>query len=98
MSLLFDLLHTALNIFVLALVGRLILDYVRIFASNWRPRGIILAIAEFIFAITDPVVNFVRRFIPPLRLGPVALDLSFIVIFFGAQLLSSVISSIASSI
>ncbi|MSY02750.1 MAG: YggT family protein, partial [Actinobacteria bacterium] len=79
MSLLFDLLHTALNIFVLALVGRLILDYVRIFASNWRPRGIILAIAEFIYAITDPVVNFVRRFIPPLRLGPVALDLSFIV-------------------
>lgn len=98
MSLLFDLLHTALNIFVLALVGRLILDYARIFASNWRPRGILLAIAEFIYAITDPPVNFVRRFVPPLRLGPVALDLSFIVIFFGAQLLSSVISSIAASL
>ncbi len=79
------------------MVGRLILDYVRMFAANWRPRGVVLAIAEFIYAITDPIVNFVRRFVPPLRLGPVALDLSFIVIFFGAQLLSSVISTIGSS-
>ena len=98
MSLLFDLLHNALKIFILALVGRLILDYARIFAASWRPRGILLAIAEFIYAITDPVVNFVRRFVPPLRLGPVALDLSFIVIFFGAQLLSSVLSTLARSL
>jgi len=98
LSLLFSLLHTALNIFILALVGRLILDYVRIFASSWRPKGIVLAIAEFIFAITDPVVNFVRKFVPPLRLGPVALDLSFIVIFFGAQLLSGLLSTVAASL
>jgi len=97
-SLLFGLLHTALNIFILALVGRLILDYVRIFASSWSPKGIVLAIAEFIYAITDPVVNFVRRFVPPLRLGPVALDLSFIVIFLGAQLLSGLLSGVAASL
>ena len=98
MKLLFDLLDTALNIFILALVARLILDYVRIFKPSWRPQGIVLAVAEFIFTITDPAVNFVRRFVPPLRLGPVALDLSFIVIFLGAQLLSSVLSSIAASL
>ena len=98
MSLLFSILDTALNIFILALVGRLILDYARIFAPNWRPKGILLAVAEFIFSITDPAVNFVRRFVPPLRLGPVSLYLSFIVIFLGAQLLSSVLSSIAASL
>ena len=76
---------------------RQVLDYVRIFASSWRPRGIVLAIAEFVYAVTDPIVNFVRRFVPPLRLGPVALDLSFIVIFFGAQILSSILSTIARS-
>lgn len=97
MSLIFNLLHTALNIFILALVGRLILDYARIFASSWRPKGIVLAVAEFIYAITDPPVKFVRRFVPPLRLGPVALDLSFIVIFFGAQLLSTLLNSVARS-
>ena len=98
MSLLFSILDTALNIFIFALVGRLILDYARIFAPNWRPKGVLLAIAEFIFSITDPAVNFVRRFVPPLRLGPVSLDLSFIVIFLGAQLLSSVLSSVAASL
>jgi YggT family protein len=75
----------------------LILDYARIFASSWRPKGIVLAVAEFIYAITDPPVKFVRRFVPPLRLGPVALDLSFIVIFFGAQLLSTLLNSVARS-
>ena len=98
MGLLFSLLDTALNIFILALVGRLILDYVRNFRPSWRPKGIVLALAEFIFAITDPIVNFVRRFVPPLRLGPVALDLSFIVIFFGAQLLSGLLSTVAASL
>ena len=98
MGLLFSLLDTALNIFILALVGRLILDYVRIFRPSWRPKGIVLALAEFIFAITDPIVYFVRRFVPPLRLGPVALDLSFIVIFFGAQLLSGLLSTVAASL
>ena len=98
MGLLFSLLDTALNIFILALVGRLILDYVRIFRPSWRPKGIVLALAEFIFAITDPIVNFVRRFVPPLRLGPVALDISFIVIFFGAQLLSGLLSTVAASL
>ena len=98
MGLLFSLLDTSLNIFILALVGRLILDYVRIFRPSWRPKGIVLALAEFIFAITDPIVNFVRRFVPPLRLGPVALDLSFIVIFFGAQLLSGLLSTVAASL
>jgi len=98
LGLLFSLLHTALNIFILSLVGRLILDYVRIFRPSWRPKGIVLALAEFIFAITDPIVNFVRRFVPPLRLGPVALDLSFIVIFFGAQLLSGLLSTVAASL
>jgi len=79
------------------MVGRLILDYVRMFAASWRPRGVVLAIAEFVYAVTDPIVNFVRRFVPPLRLGPVALDLSFIVIFFGAQILSGLLSTIARS-
>jgi YggT family protein len=48
-----------------------------------------LWLAEAVYAITDPVMKFARRFIPPLRLGPVAIDISFIVIFFIAQILIS---------
>jgi YggT family protein len=94
MSLIVVLLKIILQIFVLSLFGRLILDYIRIFAPQWRPRGIILAIAEAIYAITDPVMRFVRRFIPPLRLGPVAIDLSFIVIFIAVQMLSRFVNTL----
>lgn len=83
-----------LNLFTLALVGRLVLDYVRIFSPSWRPSGIILWLASTIYAVTDPAVNFVRKFVPPLRIGPVALDLSFIVIFFAVQMLGRIVLTI----
>lgn len=76
-----------LRIFLLALLGRLILDYVRMFSRSWRPSGVVLYLAEAIYAITDKPTAFVRRFIPPLRLGAVSLDLSFLVLFFAVQLL-----------
>ncbi len=78
-----------LNIFILSLFARVILDYVRIFSPSWRPKGIILAIAELVYAVTDPIMRFVRRFIPSLRIGPVAIDISFILIFFVTEILIS---------
>jgi YggT family protein len=83
-----------LQLFLFALLGRLILDYVRVFAPSWRPRGLILVIVEAIFTLTDKPMNFVRRFIPPLRLGSVSIDLSFIVLFFSVQLLMPVVASL----
>jgi YggT family protein len=83
-----------INLFTLSLVGRLILDYVRMFSPSWRPTGFMLWLATTIYAITDPAVNFVRRFVPPLRLGPVALDLSFIVIFVGVQIIGKIVLTI----
>ena len=81
------IIYWALNLFLLAVIGRLILDYIRIFSPNWRPRGVVLALAELIYSITDRPLRFVRQFVPPLRLGAVSLDLSFIVVFFVVQLL-----------
>lgn len=83
-----------LQIFLLALLGRLVLDYVRLFSRTWRPRGIMLFIAETIYAITDKPTAFVRRFIPPLRIGAVSLDLSFLVLFFAVQLLIPLVRQI----
>ena len=82
-----SVLATLLEIFLFALLGRLILDYVRMFARNWKPSGISLYLVEAIYAITDQPMRFVGRYIPPLRLGAVSLDMSFIVLFFGIQLL-----------
>ncbi|MEI6216342.1 MAG: YggT family protein [Actinomycetes bacterium] len=82
------ILSSLIQVFLIALFARLILDYARMFARNWRPRGFVLAIAEVVFAITDPPLKFVRRFVPPLRLGAVNLDLSFIVVYFAIQMLA----------
>ena len=37
--------------------------------------------------ITDPPIRALRRVIPPLRLGSVALDLSFLIVMIGAYVL-----------
>ena len=78
---------TALELFLLALFARLVIDYVRMFKLDWRPRGILLPLLEIVYTVTDKPLSFIRRFVPPLRLGPVALDLSFILLFFAVQLL-----------
>jgi YggT family protein len=82
------ILNSLLQLFLFALLGRLILDYVRMFSQSWKPRGVILFIAEFVYGVTDPVMKVARRFIPPLRLGSVAVDLSFIIVFFAVQILA----------
>ena len=82
-----SILSSLLQLFLFALLGRLILDYFRMFARNWEPSGISLYLVEAVYAITDQPMRFVGRFIPPLRLGAVSLDMSFIVLFFGVQLL-----------
>ncbi|MEY2637906.1 MAG: hypothetical protein RLZZ194_396 [Actinomycetota bacterium] len=76
-----------LQVFIFALFARLILDYVRMFKPSWTPHGLMLWFAESVYTFTDPPLNFFRKFIPPLRLGGVALDLSFIVLFFAVQIL-----------
>jgi YggT family protein len=80
------------QLYSLVLIARIILDYVRMFARQWTPRGVSLFLAEGIYMVTDPVVNFVRRFIKPIRIGQVGIDISFIVIFLMLQLLLRVVS------
>jgi YggT family protein len=88
------LLADVLQLFLFALLARLILDYVRMFARNWRPKGLVLILLELLYSITDKPMRFVGRYIPPLRLGTVSLDLSFIVLFFGVQLLIGFVSQL----
>ena len=86
-----NLLLTLLDLFKYALFIRLIIDYVRNFARNWRPNSFLIAVFEFIYTVTDPPMKFVGRFVPPLRLGGVSLDLSFIVLLIAIGLAKSVV-------
>ncbi|MHB1171058.1 MAG: YggT family protein [Lacisediminihabitans sp.] len=63
-----------------AMWARFILDLARTFARQWRPRGLALVLAEFVFALTDPPIKLLRRLIPPMRLGGVALDFAWSIV------------------
>ncbi|KQY63994.1 MULTISPECIES: YggT family protein [unclassified Nocardioides] len=74
--------------FFLALLWiRFVFDWVQVFARSWSPRGPLLVFLEVVYSITDPPIKALRRVIPPLRLGSVALDLSFLLVLVGTYLL-----------
>ena len=56
-------------LYLMVVFGRLILDWIRVFAREWRPRGVMLVIAAAIYTLTDPPLNALRKIIPPIRLG-----------------------------
>jgi len=76
-----------LYLYLLLLLGRLIFSWIQAFSRSWTPHGPVLVVAETIFTATDPPLKFLSRFIPVLRLGSVALDLSFMVLFFAVLIL-----------
>lgn len=75
-----DILALVLQLYFYVLLVRLVLDWVQVFARDWRPRGPVLVLANGVYALTDPPLKALRRLIPPLRLGGVALDLAFLVL------------------
>jgi YggT family protein len=77
----------ALWIYLLLLLGRLVFSWIQAFSRDWHPRGPVLVAAETVYTATDPPLKFLSRFIPVLRLGSVALDLSFMLLFFIVLLL-----------
>ena len=85
-----EVLTYVLYLYLVLLVGTMILSWVRAFARDWRPTGFVLVLAEVILTLTDPPLKFLRRFIPPLRIGMVSLDLSFMVLFIGVLILLEV--------
>ena len=83
-----------LNIFMGLMLIRLVVDWVQVFARSWTPRGPVLFVLEIVYSITDPPIKFVRRFVPPLRLGAIALDTSFLIVLVAIYLLRVVVSRI----
>ncbi len=75
---------------VVVLIARFVIDWVQVLARSWRPSGIVLVICEFVYTLTDPPLRALRRVIPPLRLGSVALDLSPMVLLIALWILQGI--------
>ena len=80
-----------LFLYLLVLRGRLIFDFVQVFAREWRPSGFVLIIVEGIYTLTEPPLKLIRRVVPPLRLGQVSLDLGFLILLIGIQILIGIL-------
>jgi YggT family protein len=83
-----------LYLYLLLLIIRLIMSWIQTFSRDWHPTGIVLVVAEVVYTATDPPLRFLRRYIPSLRLGTVALDLSFMVLFLVILVLVQVVQLI----
>jgi YggT family protein len=92
---LFAVIYFLLFVFWLLLIGRIIVEFIRTFARDWRPTGIVVVILEAIFTVTDPPIKLLRRLIPSINLGGVRLDLSIMVLLFIVFILMSVVQGLA---
>jgi YggT family protein len=76
-----------LQLFLILLFIRFVFDWVQVFARSWSPSGALLVMLEVVYSATDPPINLVRRFVPPLRLGSIMLDLAFIIVLIAVYVL-----------
>ena len=94
MGILGTILYWALQLFVYAMFARFIVDLIMSVNRGWRPPAILMPVVDFAFTITDPPLKFVRRFVRPVRLGVVALDLAWTIVLIAALFLQRLVVSL----
>ncbi len=77
---------TLITVYVVIIVVRIVLTWFPL-----DPDGGMATVAGFLFILTDPVLGPLRRALPPVRLGSVALDMSPIIVLIGLQILQAII-------
>ncbi len=79
--------------FFVAMLARLVFDYIRIFKRNWRPKGFVLVIAEATYTVTDPPLKLLRKVLPPVRIGNIGIDVAYSIVLFIVLILMSITRS-----
>jgi len=74
------------------LVARAVLDWTATLAGPSVPGSFRSKLSGGVFALTEPILAPVRRILPPLRVGGMAFDLAFIVVFVAIIVIRSLIS------
>lgn len=93
-----QILLVALQFYSFVLLARVVIDLVMIFSRDWQPRGFMLIVANWVYKLTDPPLRFLHRKIPMLQLGNIALDMGFLVLFFGVSIAKTIVVQIMSTI
>jgi YggT family protein len=92
MGLVLGILSLALLLFQLLLIARAVLDWSVALAGPIAAGSVRARLTSAVWSVTEPVLAPVRRVLPPLRLGGVGIDLSFIVVLLAIVVLRQLIS------
>ena len=97
MAIVWNIVYTILLVYFFVMWARFVLDLVRTFNRAWRPHGFMLVLVEGVYTVTDPLVRFFRRLVPPIRIGQVALDLAWSLAMLVVIIAMTVVSWLAAS-
>lgn len=86
MSSLGEIVATILWLYFVILLARFVIELVTMLSRSWEPKGVVLLLCEAVFTVTDPPLKLLRKLIPPLKIGGVSLDLSFLVLIILLQI------------
>lgn len=98
MGYIFALITIVVYVLYIAMLLRMLFDWVRMFAPGWRPKGIALLFASGVYAVTDWPMNLLRRLIPPVRVGNVALDTGFLILIVLLSFLLNIMTTITAKL
>ncbi len=86
-----SILILAVSLYSWILLARIVIEMIQSFSRQFNPPRWFMMVAEVLFVLTDPPVKALRKVIPPLQLGGIALDVSVIVLFLLLAILSRLI-------
>ncbi len=85
-----DFVYTLALVFVVLIFIRVIMSFVpQIPYYRWLD-----AFLNFVTQVTDPILNPLRRVLPPVRIGPGALDLSPMIATFLLLIVAGIVSGL----
>lgn len=90
----FGIAYLLLLLFVVAMLIRLVFEWIQVFARDWKPRGVALLLAEAVYTVTDPPLKWLRARIRPIRIGSVALDVAFLLIMVACSIGLAILSNL----
>ncbi|KFI70654.1 YggT family protein [Bifidobacterium merycicum] len=80
--LLLRIINFAIDAYLTVLFIRMLLDWAAILFPRWYPRGVVAQLINAVYMATEPPLRWLRRYIPPIRMGAIGLDVSFMVLYF----------------
>ena len=63
-------------------------------SRSFRPTGALVVLFEVVYTLTDPPLRLLRRVIPPLRVGNVAFDLGFLLLFIAIVVVRGILANV----